>query len=582
MIRSSFLLVALAAAGCVVDPGTDPRTFDVYDDEPSYEAEAVDQTKHPYVLFYAPKTPVVAKAIAAAGGTALKIDDAGKIFRSEDAVAAKSLIIDVPFGTKLPAAVEAKLVDWVAAKRRAIVHYPSIERGSPLAKALRVDVGGLDKLPADAAPFSDAKDRLGIWPAKDAGGLGDVAIDRRVLVKASKVRALKPQGGKDLLGYDSGAKQTGAVVETNGGRTLVAGFSYADAEPAPLCVAPRRTECTYGGSPKGAVLPYKLTFWREAGTSAVTTYAWVTNRGEVTWKFASATPGLKDTTQSENIWAKAFEQRRAGKGTLRWEPFQWSGWVDEMRPRPRLRLDDIEVQFVADKTSAGDMINTPQRYGWLAGLTPAKASEMPSDLKKPAADPAAPIDDLLLGEMARAKSFGGTCRIQAGLLGLAAGLATVALTCTLAAPATGGVTLVCTAPAGLIAGLAAGASLLVSLAAQTNCGGQQLPRNTQVRIVAATAAQDRCDDNEKRRRTQEYKRDCGNDQYDGHLECTNNRNVCFYRGADAQARAEAGEACARGRRHAQRCFSSSDPGWEGHQTAIDDVAAFARACRGCI
>jgi hypothetical protein len=78
---------------------------------------------------------------------------------------------------------------------------------------------------------------------------------------------------------------------------------------------------------------------------------------------------------------------------------------------------------------------------------------------------------------------GAACELRAGLFGVAAGLATVTVACTVVAPATGGVTLVCAAPAGIIAGLAAGVALTVQIAtAGATCGGQPIPQGTRVQV----------------------------------------------------------------------------------------------------
>jgi glucose/arabinose dehydrogenase len=171
------------------------------------------------------------------------------------------------------------------------------------------------------------------------------------------------------------------------------------------------------------------------------------------------------------------------------------------------------------------------------------------------------------------------CSIRASLLGAAAGMGSVALACGMAALPSGGVTLVCSAPAGVIAGIAAGTAGIVSLAAQANCGGRNVDRNTRVTVNVNTSGG--CTPQENARRTADYKQYCGETQYDGSLQCTNSSGACFYKGAEAARRATKAQNCADKRAEALKCFTRNDPGYAGHERAIRDAETFARNCRTC-
>jgi hypothetical protein len=169
------------------------------------------------------------------------------------------------------------------------------------------------------------------------------------------------------------------------------------------------------------------------------------------------------------------------------------------------------------------------------------------------------------------------CELSAGLLGAAAGLGTVAVACTVVAPATGGVSLVCSAPAGVIAGIAAGTAAVVSLASSANCGGRNIARGSRVQV---TGTRSNCTPDRLQQLVSNYKRSdaCGNDVWDGSLQCKLG-NSCTVRGDAARQRAERGERCYERRLQADNeCFGGGN---ENHRRPREAARRFAQECRSC-
>jgi hypothetical protein len=177
---------------------------------------------------------------------------------------------------------------------------------------------------------------------------------------------------------------------------------------------------------------------------------------------------------------------------------------------------------------------------------------------------------------------GRGCTIRANLLGLAAAGATVAVSCTAAAVATGGVTLICSAPAGVIAGVAAGASVAVSLATQRSCGGRSVPANTTGTFRATAASNNGCSSSRRSQLQSAINQHCkkgrsGREQ--ASLECKNNRGYCEVRGDAARQNASSARLCAENRDAMNKeCFNGGD---SGHRNAADWARRIASDCSHC-
>jgi hypothetical protein len=173
----------------------------------------------------------------------------------------------------------------------------------------------------------------------------------------------------------------------------------------------------------------------------------------------------------------------------------------------------------------------------------------------------------------------GRCRIRANLLGIGAAAATTTALCTLAAPATGGVSLVCTLPAGAVAGFAAGTAALTTLAASASCENNPeriIPAGATVEVgVPVCSIQTR---NELRTLIKRY---CGYNMSD--LRCTiPNTNKCAYTGQDAADRAKRLKLCARYRTDEMTlCYPNTPKGPDGHWGAIRRAQKFGKRCEEC-
>jgi hypothetical protein len=173
----------------------------------------------------------------------------------------------------------------------------------------------------------------------------------------------------------------------------------------------------------------------------------------------------------------------------------------------------------------------------------------------------------------RQRSSPQLCHVASTAAGVATGAAVVWLYCATAAPVTGGVTLVCAAPAALVAGVAVGVGVVTKLAVDVQCGGVSLPAGTNVRTREDTEL---C--RNARAKIIEHCKQGRRDGDQRNLECMDG-NRCKVTGRQARANALAASACADARKYEmQYCFNGGD---QQHQRAVTWAQGIARRCAQC-
>jgi hypothetical protein len=171
---------------------------------------------------------------------------------------------------------------------------------------------------------------------------------------------------------------------------------------------------------------------------------------------------------------------------------------------------------------------------------------------------------------------GRACTIRSTLFGVGTAATAVATNCTLAAMVTGGVTLVCTAPAGALAILAVTGGTLAHMLSATTCAGRPVPKKTPVRVVLTP----KCPNYQQIRK--EIKEACGRNMYEDNpeLECKiRGSNTCLIVGAAATRRAAAAKRCADARQQEQdQCWNKPH---KNHEHAIATARKWERDCNEC-